>query len=104
MRLILTDNNSGYVFGDYITSDRLCNDVMADAARHVDAEIGMHDRAYEVLGHDPRDTSTGYHVWRSDINGSDMVPNITDGQDAELLAALERDCEYLGYVICKDAG
>jgi hypothetical protein len=112
MRLILIDNHSGYIFGDTADMPGLrqddvmapvsLDDALVAAARALDASIGVHGRTYSVTGRGPRDTSTGYHVYRSDVGGSDQLPSIFDGQDAETVAAVERTCEYYGYVRCHD--
>jgi hypothetical protein len=111
-RLILIDNNSGYIFGD--TADfaagsaewRDNNSGNASdqeglallAARLLDQSIGESGRGYKFLSNDPRDTRTGYRVYRSDVRGSDQVGNITDGQDQEMVDAVERDCDFIGFV------
>lgn len=105
-RYILIDNGSGYVFGD--TADLPGNDdpsslTPIEAARLLDESIGEPGREYELIGYNPRDTSTGYHVYRADVEGSDAVAVVTDGQDREVIEAVERDCEYVGYVACRDA-
>lgn len=101
-RYILIDNYSGYIFGDTADLDGW-NDTErtpVDAARLLDESIGELGREYTLIGHNPRDTSTGYHVYRADVDGSDAVTVVTDGQDREVIEAVERDCEYVGYVIC----
>lgn len=102
-RYILIDNRSGYIFGDTADLDGW-NDTErtpVDAARLLDESIGERDREYELIGHDPRDTSTGYHIHRADVRGSEQVAVVTDGQDREMIEAVERDCDYVGYVICR---
>jgi hypothetical protein len=75
-----------------------------EAACTIDTEFGEPARAYTVLTSSPRDTSCcGYHVYRSDVRGSDQIGNITDGQDRELIEAVENDCEYMGYVVRQPA-
>ena len=76
---------------------------VAPSAQLVDEQNGCQGREYEVIGHNPGDSSTGYHVYRADVNGSDAVSLVLDGQDQEMIDAVERDCEYVGYVICRDA-
>lgn len=105
-RLILIDNNSGYIFGEHTSSDRLDDELLVAAARSVDTEIDPSEaatRTYEARTSAPRDTSTGYHVYRSDVRGSDQIGNIINGQDQELIAAVQRDCEFVGYVACTSA-
>lgn len=105
-RYILIDSNSGYIFGD--TADYAAGADLAqsahfnpvEAARLLDESIGEYGRAYVETGR-PRDTRTGYHVYRADMDGSDAVPVVWDGQDQETIEAVERDCEYVGFVECK---
>lgn len=54
------------------------------------------------MRHNPRTTETGYDVYRADINGSDAVPVVQDGQDRETIEAVERDCEYVGFIRCEE--
>lgn len=103
-RYILIDSSTGYVFGD--TADLPGNTDASSltptaAARLLDESIGELGREYTLIGHDPHDTSTGYHVYRADVDGSDAVTVVTDGQDRETIEAVERDCEYVGYVVCR---
>ena len=112
-RYILIDNCSGYIYGD--TAD-LPKHTFADAeypvtqsgitpteaARWMDeAVVGVHGRAYEEV---PRralaSNEAGYHVYRADINGSDAVMTVQDGQDQEMIEAVERDCEYVTALRC----
>jgi hypothetical protein len=98
-RYILIDNYTGYVFGDSADIDgRIVTGTPCEVASALDASIGEHGRTYTERPSAPRDTSTGYHVYRADINGSEAVPVATDGQDAEYIAAVQRDCEFVCYV------
>lgn len=105
MRLILIDNYTGYIFGEFCSSDYTGNfDMRAcltEAARMIDADNGEYGRTYMVHSRAPRDTRDGYHVYRADVGGSEQVPAITDGQDREIIGAVERDCEFLGFVEAK---
>lgn len=107
MRLILIDNNSGFIFGEFSSGDYTGNfdmtECLTDAAKHVDAEIGALPRTYTVSSVGPRSTQTGYHVYRADVGGSEQVGNIIDGQDQEMISAVEQDCEYVGFVSCNDS-
>ena len=93
MRLILIDNYSGYIFGEFCSSACLI-----DAARTVDADTGVYGRAYTVHDRAPGSTAAGYRVYRADVRGSEQVPAITDGADREMIDAVERDCEFMGFV------
>lgn len=66
MRLILIDNNSGFIFGEHL-SDQSGDTALIEAARAVDADIGEHGRQYSAQGSAPRDTWRGTHLnpgWR----------------------------------------
>lgn len=114
MRMILIENNSGFIFGDtadlprhtfagdespITQSDLAASRDAVHAARWLDeAVVGEFGRGYEFMAHAPRDTGTGYRVYRADVDGSDAVPVVQDGQDRGTIEAVERDCEFIGYV------
>lgn len=81
MRLILIDNYSGYIFGEF-TSNDAC---LIDAARAVDADTGVYGRTYTVHDRAPGSTAAGYRVYRADGQGSEQE-------------MIERDCEFVGFV------
>jgi hypothetical protein len=93
-RYILIDNNSGYIWGDsadfaaHIQSDL----EPIEAARTLDASLGATGAYWETNSTDPH---TCYHVYRADVAGSEAVPVISDGQDQEMIDAVERDCKYI---------
>ena len=64
----------------------------------MDESIGECGRDYREMPSAPNDTKTGYFVYRADINGSEAVPGIVDGQDQEMIEAVERDCEFVAFV------
>jgi hypothetical protein len=104
-RYILIDSNSGYIFGD--TADfngKIYNpESPTDAARELDRLFQqIPDRSYVEHDNPPHDNRTGYHVYRADVNGSDAVTTVTDGQDQEMIDAVEADCEYVCFVECID--
>ena len=92
MRLILIDNYSGYIFGEFHTANYAGNlDMRAcltEAALTIDEIQKEYGRTYTVHNRAPRDTRDGYHVYRAD----GQVPAITDGE------TIERDCEFVGFV------
>lgn len=101
MRMILIDNASGYIAGD--TSDlhpesqeRITT--LEDAAREIDLAAGVGARVYTIGTHDAAKRQQGYLVYRADINGSEAVTNIIDGQSREVIDAVKADCEYIGFV------
>jgi hypothetical protein len=100
-RYILIDNNSGYIFGDSADlNGSIFSGSPVEFAAALDASIGEHGRVYEELSRNPRDTSTGYDVYRADVDGSDAVPVVWDGQDQETINAVTQSCRYEGYIRC----
>ena len=98
-RYILIDNHTGYIFGDSADiAGKIVSDTPCAVAEALDTSIGVHGRTYTELAHDPRDTRTGYHVYRADINGSEVVPVVQDGQSREAIETIQRDCEYVCFV------
>ena len=100
-RYILIDSNSGYIFGD--TADFAAGrqseiTSIADAARMLDASIGEHGRNYVEHTRNPRTTVSGYDVYRADVNGGEAVAVVQDGQNRDVIEAVQRDCEYVGFV------
>jgi hypothetical protein len=114
-RYILIGNCSNYIFGDTAllpnvpisTSDgykMTQSDIASpvDAARWLDeTETQVFDRTYEMVSRSElASNETGYHVYRADINGSDAVQAIDDGQNQELIEDVERNCEYVTSIRC----
>ena len=97
-RLILIDNGSGCIFGDSADlNGKIFSGTAVEFARALDASNGEHGRVY-IEAHNPRNTSTGYHVYAA----TDAVPTVSDGQDANIIKAVERDCDYAGFVAILD--
>lgn len=103
-RFILIDHNSGYIFGD--TADYLAGQDVGTltpmlAAKLLDQSIGEHGRTYEECGPNYRPSSedNAYYVYRADIDGSEAVCLVEDGQDQEMIEAVERDCELVAVVL-----
>jgi hypothetical protein len=104
-RYILIDSNSGFIFGDtadYAAGQQSGLDPIS-AARLLDESIGQHGRSYEMIRHDPRTTAAYYRVYRADVGGSDAVAVVQNGQDQEMIDAVERGCEFVGCVLVSDA-
>lgn len=98
-RYILIDSYTGYIFGDSADIDgKVVTGTPSEVAAALDSSIGEHDRSYTELRTAPRDTRTGYMVYRADVNGSEAVPVVRDGQDRETIEAVERDCEFVCFV------
>lgn len=55
-------------------------------------------RSYEFCSRPSNSTDSGYHVYRADIDGSEVVRVIDDGQSQDLIDAVDANCKYLGYV------
>ena len=112
IRLILIDNNSGFICGDtaaYLAGRSEWQDDASAANQYVeplallacrllDESIGEFGREYEFVGHDPRDRSSGYHVYRADAEGREAVPIVHDGEDQEIIEAVAANCPYIGFV------
>lgn len=103
-RYIFIDNNSRHIFGD--TADFAAGqeiDSITDAARLLDESIGEHGHSYQEHDHvkakaDASTSTTGYHVYLAEVCGCEAVPVIKDGQDPEMVEAVESGCEYAGFV------
>lgn len=98
-RYILVESNSGFIWTD--TADlpgwRESDQQPIDAARLIDERVGAPGREYEFFrSARSAPSGSGYHVWR--VAGRETLPVVTDGQDREMIAAVERDCEYVGYI------
>ena len=106
MRLILIDSNSGFIAGEFCTSDYTGNydrnALFIVAATAVDADIGT----TQPCTYTPcafQDNAYGYQIYRADVGGSEQVPAVFDGTDTDFIRSVERDCEHLGFVECIDA-
>lgn len=97
---IIQDAYSGYIWGDTrdIDGKSVNCETIVDACRAVDLSISGVAREYQEVSRLNGDT--GYLVYRADINGSEAVG---DGQDREIIQAVERDCDLVGYVEFRDA-
>lgn len=105
-RYILIDNCSGYIWGDSADLDgHVFTGTPLEYAAALDARIGGADgREYEEVSRRAlASNETGYHVYRADINGSEAVPLVEDGQDQEMIEAVIRDCEYVTTIRCTEA-
>lgn len=92
-RYILIDTHSGYIFAD--TADLAgWEDGMSpeDAARLLDTSMKEPEHTY--VESEPHDASATYDVYRADIDGSEAVPVVWDGQDKETIEAVKRECRF----------
>lgn len=97
-RFILVDSSTGYIFGD--TSDFAASqqiDSPEHAAQLLDEHIGAPASKYELMRNRAND-APGYFVYRADINGSDAVPVVCDGQDQATIDGVTDSCEFVGFV------
>lgn len=102
-RYILIDRNSGYIWGDTAgygpdRSPHWEEWTPIHAARVLDLETnfmvdGDPQIEYEETPRSQSDAT--YDVYRADIGGSDAVPIVTDGQDQQMIEAVERDCRFV---------
>ncbi len=98
-RYIFIDSSSGYIFGDSADIPRVTADsTLIEIAAALDASIGQPGREYELQSSNPNTTATGYDVWRVDVGGSEVVPVVQDGQDQEVIDAVETEGEYAGFI------
>lgn len=98
-RYILIDNGSGYVFGDSADVDLLgavLTGSPIEYAAALDRSIGEPRRTYEETSRNSlASNETGYHVYRADVRGSEVVPVVHDGQNRETIEAVLSECEYV---------
>lgn len=103
-RYILIDNESGYIFADtadlagFDGSEPHGDAAIINAVRCLNASLGYNpdNFAYEV--NDSLGGNNHYTVYRADIDGSEAVAVVHDGQDQETIDAVERECERVGSV------
>lgn len=105
-RYILIDNGSGYVWGDSADlHGKIFTGSPIEFAQALDESIGEHGRSYEeVSRHTLERDDTGYHVYKADVGGSDAVTVIYDGQDREVIRAVQDSCEYVTAILCTATG
>ena len=98
MRYIIIDNYSGYIWGDSadFAAGKEQPQSMVDTCKMLDESIGEYERTYEAVSR--LSGQNGYVVYRVDVNGGEAVPVVRDGQDRDMIEAVERDCQLLGYV------
>lgn len=101
-RYILIDNHSGYIFGDSADYNGHIAHTPLDYAAALDASIGEHGRTYTEVS-SLAANETGYRVYRADLNGSDAVTVVHDGQNQETIEAVERDCDHVCTIKIWDA-
>lgn len=100
-RFIAIDNGSGYIFGDSadLNGQVWIGDDPLDFALALDESLGEHGRIYEDVWR-LASNETGYEIYRADINGSEAVAVIHDGQDKDEIRAVEEKCQFVMTVRC----
>lgn len=85
-RYILIDTNSGYIFGD-----------TADFAAGKQSDLTPEGAVALLAEHIGAESAPGsMKVYRADINGSEVVPVVRDGQSEDAIRSVEEFCEYVG--------
>jgi hypothetical protein len=103
-RFIIIDQNSGYIYGDTGDLNGPARDeTPSDACRRLDIHIAGSDAAecdYVEHGpnYQPAFNEHAYHVFRADIDGSEAIPLVADGQDQATIETVERDCRKVAVV------
>jgi hypothetical protein len=97
-RYILIDNPSGYIWGDSADLDgKIFTGTALEFAKALDESIGGEGRSYAEQSH-YASNEPGYHVYRADIDGSDAVTIVRDGQDQETIDTVTEACRYEGFI------
>lgn len=108
MHFILIDTDSGYIFADtrdlagydpsYATGLRYAEGIDAAAKyaaetldRSLMSQMSQVDD-YKIVS---RGTPDSYDAYRVDINGSEAVALVRDGQDQETIDTVEHECDYV---------
>lgn len=102
---IIQDAYTGYIWGDTrdFNGEVYAADGILDACRKLDEIIGgADDREYEEVSR--LDGDCGYAVYRVDINGSEAVAVVHDGQDQEYIKSVQNDCDLVGFVQWSEEG
>ncbi len=100
-RYILIDNYTGYIWGDSADLDGAFSGNALDFAAALDASLGNHGRTYTEQSRPDAGSQSGYHVYRADIDGSDAVTVVHDGQDQATIDAVTGTCRYEGFIVTK---
>ena len=97
-RYILIDNHTGYIWGDSADlNGAIFSGTDLEYARALDESIGNYGRSYTSQRR-ARAGQNGYHVYRADIDGSEAVPVVWDGQDQETIDAVIASSRYEGFI------
>lgn len=115
-RIILIDAHTGYIWGDSadldgrVFTEDLAHEMYPDLRTDtvtgfayafvsaLDSSLGETGRLYSMRQSPKSHGDSGYVVYRADINGSEAVPVVHDGQDKETIRAVEENCLCLGFI------
>ena len=101
-RYILIDNYSGFIWGDSADLEgKIFSGTALDFARVLDESNHAHGCIYTEQPRPDAGNQSGYHVYRADINGSDAVTVVHDGQNRETIDAVTESCRYEGFIVTK---
>jgi hypothetical protein len=102
-RFILIDSNSGHIWGDTADLNGPARDeTPAEAAKRLDESLNEFGRSYEEHGRGHiLNGADAYFVYRADIDGSEVVPIVRDGQDLDVVEAVMNRCQLLSIVTFK---
>jgi hypothetical protein len=95
---IIIDAWTGYIWADTRDFSPLLEygTTPAEACRIMDEGIGTFGQTYREV---PRlNADTGYIIHRADVEGSEAVSIVHDGQSAEEIAAVRKHCPIVAYV------
>ena len=105
-RFIIIDNASGYIYGDTADFNGKFAQAQTDGGAPIDACRELDEEIIRVFGRTYENVSslasneTGYLVYRADINGSDAVATVEDGQSQEMIAAVVASCPLVATIRC----
>lgn len=101
-RYILIDSYTGYIWGDSADlNGAIFSGTALEYAQALDESLHTHGRTYTEQSSAEAGQS-GYHVYRADINGSDAVAVVWDGQSHEAFDAVTESCRYEGFIAYTD--
>jgi hypothetical protein len=95
-RYILIDHNSGYIWGDSADLDgKIFTGTPAEYAIALDTSLNNYDGSYTYCEVYENTASKTYDVYRVDIDGSEIIPVVRDGQDQETIDAVTERGRYV---------
>ncbi len=106
-RYILIDSNSGYIWGDSADLEgKIFDGTPVEFAKALDESLGAYGREYDSSSYSRHRNciTSGYHVYRADVRGSEAVAVVQDGQDQGMIDAVERDCAEVCFIFVSITG